>query len=180
MDFVASKVGMSVCALMVSAILVSVLEGSQTAYTESELDGIAREMAEDLSSALLGGVRSSVVDQVPWLATGEALEVAVARDSLLLRSGGAAACVAFAHDVHLWLWNGSSLDLREVEALDLTTPHLEASSGDLLETAVESIEVDGVDVLMVFVRVIGQADGQNLSATSLTASTNVSMSSTVL
>jgi hypothetical protein len=180
MDFVASKVGMSVCALMVSSILVSVLEGSQTAYMESELDGIAREMADDLSSVLLGGVRSRTVDQVPWLATGEAVDVAVSTDSLLLRCGSAATCVTLAHSVHLWRWNGSRLDLSEVGTLDSMTPPLEASSGDLLETSVENIEVDDSDVLMVFVRVIGRVDGQNLSATSLTASASTSMSSVVL
>ena len=180
MDFVASKVGMSVCALIVSSILVAVHEGSQAISVENELDGMAREMADDLSSTLVGGVRSRAVDQVPWLATGDVVDVAIGKDSLLLRCGASSVCVALAHDVHLWRWNGTCLDLTEVETLDAMTAPLEASSGDLLETVVEDVEVNGVEMLMIFVRVIEQATSQNLSAISLTASTSASTSSTVL
>ena len=180
MDFVASKVGMSVCALIVSSILVAVYEDTNGASVENELDGIAREIADDLSSISLGGVRSRTVDEVPWLATGEVVDVALCMDSLMLRCRGSSVCVALAHGVHLWRWNGTCLDLADIEALDSMAAPLEASSGDFLETVVENVEVDGTEMSMVFVCVIERATCQNLSAISLTASTSASASSTVL
>lgn len=180
MDFVASKVGMSICALMVSSILVAVHDDTRAADLERELDGLACGLAEDLSSALLGGVESRIVDKVPWLSTGEAVDLAVGSASLLLRCGNAVACVGLAHDVHLWQWNGTCLEDGEVEALDSEASPLALSSGDIFETTVEEVTVNGVDVLMLFVHPARLADGQNLSAMPLTASTSASASSTVL
>ena len=179
MDFVFSKVGMSVCALVISAVLASTLDGAREMDLREELEGFARWLADGIASASAPGIEARRTLTIPWLSDGSEVDARIACDSLLLRVGRSFVCEQLADTVHLWRWNGSDLCEGDMASLDSSCEPIEAESGDALSVVSTYVSVDHAPWLLSFVEVVDEGD-QKFSTMSAMAPQNTSASSAVL
>lgn len=155
MDFIISRVVMSICALIVVGVLAGVVDVPQFEEPNSELADIADglcSMMEDIA-----GSRADVIFlwTVPSLVSGEVVRVTVSSDMVSVNCAASEAFARPSCGLHLWDWDGSVLNRSIVEVLDSSSAPLQASSSDSI--ILESIEVELEDSRrsMLFVSISG-------------------------
>jgi hypothetical protein len=180
LDFVISKVAMSVCALIVASILGPVLVGNHHPGDEAELECMMTRLCGSIATAMLSGVETDIVFPLTTTSSGSHIRLDVRTESLLLSSETEMALGHPCTDLHLWRWNGSDLRTADVAQLDLLCGCGVAATGQALMISTRWALLDSAPSLLAFAS-ISQLDGiQSLEAMSSMASASATTSSTVL
>jgi len=150
MDFVISKVAMSICALLVAGIMATALDFHRLADEPGELRDVLREFSGLVETALQSGSRGSIEWSVPPMSTGDRVTITVEDGVIRGESGGSKAVLHPSCELHTWKWNGSALNRTAVEALDASSKFV-ADSGQTIGIYTVSVQIGGDSALFVFV-----------------------------
>lgn len=151
MDFVVSKVAMSVCALLVVGVLGGLINGTTTIEEEHELSAVLDDLRELVERTGRTGAQGTIHWTVPSLSTGG--EVSLQLTCRLLRASceGHSAVERPSCPIHTWAWDGTMLNSTVIVELDRAAPALEAVSGQLLVLHPELVLAENDEVQMLFV-----------------------------
>lgn len=155
MDFIVSRIAMSVCALLVIGILAGVVDGplfdGPSAEIEDAVKGFCR-VAEEVA-----GSRAEVeLDwTVPSLLSGDVIRMTISCDLVSVTCAGSRAVAAPACEMRMWTWDGSALNESLLSALDGSSEPIEAVSGDVIVLRSMKVECDGLARPMLFVAKAG-------------------------
>jgi hypothetical protein len=155
LDFVMSKVGLSVCALVSASVLGTVLADSELDERRQELREVLQRMCDLVSSAATAGGDSVRAFRVPSLSTGEPIKATITNDGTCMSSGPLSVIEHPCSQVHLWRWDGRDLNESVVTELDRSYGETTAVSGDLLDIFAMSMDMDGVYRVLVFILAAG-------------------------
>ena len=151
MDFVISKVAMSICALLVAGIMATAFDFHRLADEPGELREILREFSGLVETALQSGSRGSIEWRVPPMSTGNRITITVGDGFIRGESGGSKAVLRLSCELHTWKWNGSALNRTTVEALDASSEMFVADSGQAIGIYTVPILIGSDAALFVFV-----------------------------
>jgi len=150
-EFVISKVALSVCALMV----VSVLGSSVGIVLEQDIRGELRDILTAFDRLLMGlsSARGecSASFEVPFLSDGCAACMQVGHGLLMAEAGNERAGMEPSVQVHTWSSSLSGLNTTAVDELDLISATCVAMSGETVGISIEIIVVDDEPTLKAFV-----------------------------
>lgn len=150
MDFIVSKVAMSVCALLVAGVLAELADPTNYVDAASELEGYLRELCSVAEAGVLAGCELDSTYMVPFFSDGSMVTIELERGAFFAQSRGAHAYVEPRMRVHVWRWDGHPLNSTSVEQLDTDTPGLAFRSGDGIEIQTRLVVFDNEPRLMVF------------------------------
>ena len=150
MDFIISKVVMSVAALLVASILAGVLSPDVFTDTDSELERVLTGLSSIVGRAVMSASEITMTWTVPFLSSGGEVVVTVHNSILSCSSGGESAFVQPTSDFHTWSYDGSMLNMSTLQALDRSTGHLEWCSGQKIMVSTEFVQFDNGPRLLVF------------------------------
>ena len=155
MDFVISKVGVSLCALLALSVLGGELTEPQSVTEHEELKAIGRQFDDLISSMAEGGCEARCVYDVPWLSMSLPIVMTIWTGGVEVKSERAQSVVATSNTIHLWPWDGADLNTSTVDELNSSCDPLAVASGDRITLAVRVIPVQSVLKTMVFVSAAG-------------------------
>lgn len=151
MDFVVSKVAMSICALLVVSVMAAVL-GNDILFKEvDELDSILMDLSVVVERSVWSGCEGSTVWRVPFLSDGESIDISVRGPVISAKSGDKSAVLQPACETHTWQWDGTSLNATCVSVLDASSPLTIASSGHALEIRTRMVTYEDQNRIFAFV-----------------------------
>lgn len=155
MDFVVSKVAMSICALLVVATIGGVFGEGALLDPKGELERIVDDFCSVVDSIALSRTESSVSWLVPFTSHGET--VVIRMDGTLVRaeSGLENAVGQPVSPVRTWEYDGCDLNATMLANLDGTRKVMEVRSGQSI--CLESRLVTLENQLSVFVFASSQA-----------------------
>ncbi|MDH3365385.1 MAG: hypothetical protein OEM29_05220 [Thermoplasmata archaeon] len=153
MDFVISKVGLSICALLVMSVLGQSLYGPESSSDRDALDSIIERFDDLLRTCAEVGGEVDHLYHVPYLPGGSAIAMTFRPGGIIAGSDNALACAETCYPLHLWDWNGSDLNLSIVDELDRVCSQLESESGDRLRIEMRTALVQSVATTMVFISI---------------------------
>jgi len=151
MDFVVSKVAMSICALLVVSVLGEVLGDNALFRNADELDSVLNDLSTTLEASVWSGCETDIVWRVPFLSDGENIDVSVSDFVLSASSGQISSMLKPACDPHTWVWNGTALNRSSLEVLDIKALAVKTCSGLALTIQTRVISFENQDALFVFV-----------------------------
>lgn len=150
MEFVISKVALSVCALMV----VSVLGSSVGTVFEQDIRGELMDILTAFDRLLLSLSSSrgecSASFEVPFLSDGCAVCQRVGYGLLIVDAGNGRASMEPSVPVHTWFSRPSVLNSTEIEELDHESAACVAKSGERIDISIELVVVDDEPTLTAF------------------------------
>lgn len=149
-----SKLGLSICALLVASVLGQVLNEPLSTSERRGLEAVAEQLDDLMSTLVDGGCEASHSYTVPSLATGSSVVMTIRLGGVEVRSENALATILLCDPLHLWEWDGTELNRSMVDGLDSSSDPLVAVSGDRLHIAVLLVPVQGIWTTMTFVRPI--------------------------
>ena len=150
MDFVISKVCLSICALLMLASIGQTLDGALSTEERRDVEAIASRFEELVRTLLERGDETVHIYRVPLLATGAAVSMIIRTSGAEVVSEHAKSDVMFPYPLHLWEWNLTDLNGTDVEELDSSSRPLVAVSGNPLRIEVARIPVQSVPTVMLF------------------------------
>jgi len=151
-DFIISKVALSVCALLTVAVLSNVFDRDRFVPTDAEVRRIVNDLCETIDSAYVGGAEKSISWLVPRLPDG--------KDVGICLSGGLVRGDVDGHSfvakpialVHTWAWDEGRLNGSLIKNLDNSSEDIHAVSGEAFVISSMVASVDNDQMLLVFVR----------------------------
>jgi hypothetical protein len=152
MDFIVSKVAMSICALLVASVLCGVVDENVLFRSSGELRAVLDDLTSTIEASAYSGSESDIMWTVPFLSNGDSIDVSVNSVAIKASAGQESAIVKLTCRLHTWTWNGSSLNKSSLEPLDASSPSVESRSGHGLGIAVRVISFENQDAAFVFVR----------------------------
>ncbi len=150
MDFVVSKVAMSICALLVAAVLGNIYGDGAFRDVRGELEGVAMDLIAVASAPLDARTECTASWEVPYLSAGEEVSVVVSAESIRVFTSSVVVMIATPFAMHTWSWDGSPLNDSLVAELDGRAPKTTASSRGTITIAATEITVGNEPELMVF------------------------------
>ncbi len=150
MDFILSKVAMSVCALMVVAIIGGIFGEGALLNPKGELENIVDGFCSVANQIAVSGAEGRISWQIPFMSDGEALKVRL--DGVLVRaeSEDERAVHQPIVKVRTWTYDGYPMNASKLAELDLICPALEAQSGHAIELESRLVTLDNQKRLFVF------------------------------
>lgn len=150
MDFVVSKVALSICALLVAAVLGNIYGDGAFRDVRGELEGVAMDLIAVASAPLDARTECTASWEVPYLSAGEDVSVAVSAESIRVFTSSVVVMIATPFAMHTWSWDGSPLNDSLVTELDGRAPKTTASSRGTITIAAMEITMGNETELMVF------------------------------
>ncbi len=129
MDFVVSKVAMSICALMVIAVLADVFDREAFVDRDYELSGILDRLSGLVDRAAASGSEFTAGWRVPLSSDGSPIVISIRDGSVSASSGGRTAMSQPACGLHTWNWDGQGLNASTICEMDRSSPQLRFESG---------------------------------------------------
>jgi hypothetical protein len=151
MDFVISKVGMSICALLVVSVLGQSLYESFSTGEMDALEGIVRLFDRLLYSCVEGGEDVDCIYRVPHLPDGSLVCMTFHPDSVIASSEDARILAEMCCPLNLWDWSGDELNQTVLSEMNRDCDPIEATSGDGLLIEVRCVPVQSVSCRMAFI-----------------------------
>jgi hypothetical protein len=151
MDFVISKVGMSICALLVVSILGQSLHELSSTGEMDALEGIVRLFDRLLYSCMEGGDDVDCIYRVPHLPDGSLVRMAFHPGGVIASSENAWAHAETCCPLNLWDWSGDELNQTVLGEMNRDCNPIETSSGASLLIEVRCVSVQSVLCRMAFV-----------------------------
>lgn len=152
MDFVVSKVAMSICALLVVGVLSGALDSQDSGLLTDELDAMVAQVCSLIDRAVLTGAEASLTWSVPLLASGGEVTFSIHSGTVRADSEGRGCARQPVSGVHTWTWNGIGLNESAVRAYDSSSSPVELASGDDLVLSTELVILDGEPTTLAFAR----------------------------
>ena len=180
MDFVISKVAMSVCALMVASVLGPILVSYDDHGASTELDMVVLKLSRSISAAMVEGLETVFRLSLPTTSSGSVIRLEARSGGLLASSNDENVICRPCADLHLWDWNGSAMTSSEVDSLDLAHKERVAVSGDIVIAATRWIPIDSTLSLLAFVWMTKPSVAHSFAEISSTPSASAWTSSAVL
>ncbi len=151
MDFFLSKVAISICALLIVAVLGTAMNQDRFIDGGEEIKSILEEFCQVAERAYVAGIEGMVISVVPELPNGDSITVFVEHRGISSHETGKTLAASPHCAIHTWRWDGMGLNQSTIETLDESSEGFAVSSGHgmIVETAYVLIEND-VE-LMVFV-----------------------------
>jgi len=153
MDFVISKVAMSICALLVVSIIGGLVGTNMFIRPDTDLSGILDTLFENVQATVRSGTGSMMTWIVPCLSGGKPVELSVHNDFVRTVSEGRTYVMCLGVRLHFWIWDGTPLNDTRLEALDDEAGVLRAVSGQALEISCQRILFDNELKGLAFVHV---------------------------
>lgn len=152
MDFIVSKVALSVCALLTVAVLSNVFEGDRFVPTDAEVRRIVNDLRETIDSVCGGGTEESVSWLVPRLPDGEDVSICIIGEFIRGDAEGRSFIARSIAPVHTWAWDKERLNQSLIRNLDNSSEDIQAVSGEVLVISSIAAPVDNDQMLLVFAR----------------------------
>ena len=150
MDFIVSKVAMSICALLVVAVLGGMIHGSRSSENAYELKGVLEDLCGLVENAGRASASADIRWAVPELHNGEDLTIQISSNLVRAVIDGHSEVRRLSCTVHTWVWDGATLNSTIVSRLDRFAETMEVVSGEKVGIRVENVLLDNESILMVF------------------------------
>ena len=153
MDFIVSKVAMSICALLVVGILGGMFGPGGFLDSRTELSSVVDQFCATADAVALSPGESSVSWTVPYASDGTVIVLEL--DGSLVRAswGSQRAVGQPACDIRTWSLESGELNSTELAVLDESMPELEASSGQTIEIMSRIVLSGNEELRLVFASV---------------------------
>ncbi len=152
MDFILSKVALSLCALLVAGILAGVFGGQGLLDDSSELRGVLREFCGIVDRCVRSGAETVVEWTVPVLSNGDRVTLTLTSVAVRGEAAGHSDAYRPSATLHLWPYTGTALNGTEVRALDSDAHQLCSSSGQAIMIETVLVTLENEPTLMAFAR----------------------------
>lgn len=150
MDFFASKVAMSICALLVAVILASVMNTGRFSDAYGEISAVLHEFCSLAERAESSGAEGTSLWTVPGLSGGKCLTIVLERHCVSCTCGSKTRATDLPLTLHTWGWDGMVLSTSLLDRLDSSAEPLRAHSGNVLSLTTSYVIVDNEPRLLVF------------------------------
>jgi hypothetical protein len=150
MDFIISKVAMSICALIIASILSGLFAKEALFEPWDELKGVVREFCSFADQVALSGAEADVVWIVPFKADRSTLSLTLKDFMVIGESDNHKSIDQTACMLRTWAFEDCVLNSTVVEALDKAMPSISAKSGSAIGLSSRAATVDGVQTTLVF------------------------------
>jgi hypothetical protein len=150
MDFIVSKVAMSICALMVVAVLAGVFDRDAFVDGDEGLSGILErfcglvDRAADSRSEFISGWK------VPLLPSGDSIAISIQAGVVKAVSDGGIARAQQSCGLHTWVWDGAGLNLSSIVDMDESAPQLDFKSGETILIRTTQVTLENEPRFLVF------------------------------
>lgn len=151
MDFVISKVAMSVCALLVAGVLSGCLDPANLVELGGDLDDIVRRFCVLVDRIALSGSSSSLTWAVPCLPDGQDIRVEVQRGLVKVEAGDERCYGQPVSGVHTWHNTGAAMNSTGLKLLDAVADGLVAVTGESILLTTELVLLDNEPAYLAFV-----------------------------
>ena len=151
MDFIVSKVVMSIIALLVVSVVAGLLSPDKFSDSDSDLTRVLDDLSSIIDRTVMSASEVAITWTVPFLSTGGEVSVTVHHSILSGSSCGKNARVEPIFEPHTWSYDGSMLNTSTIHALDNASDDIECSSGQTLTICTTSVRFDNGSKLLVFV-----------------------------
>jgi hypothetical protein len=155
MDFVMSKVAMSICALLVVGVLSGCLDPANFVDPGQELDDLVRRFCGLVDRAALSGSSCSVAWEVPSLSGGGDVTLLIHRGLVAAQGGGEASVGQPVSGVHTWHNTGAAINASGLRLLDSAAEGLGACSGERILLTTELVLLENEPAYLAFVKRAG-------------------------
>lgn len=150
MDFIVSKVVMSITALLVVSILAGLLSPDKFADPDTDLARVLDDLSSIVGRTAMSASEVTITWTVPFLSTGGEVLVTVHHSILSGSSGGRSVRVQPMFELHTWVYDGSMLNTSAIHALDDSSGDIECRSGQRFTICTASVQFDNGSRLLVF------------------------------
>jgi hypothetical protein len=151
-DFIVSKVALSVCALLTVAVLSNVFDRDRFVPTDAEVRRIVNDLRETIDSVYGGGTEKSVSWPVPRLPDGKDVSICITGGLVRGDAEGYSFVAKPIAPVHTWAWDEERLNESLIKDLDNSSEDIHAVSGEVFVISSIATPVDNDQMLLVFVR----------------------------
>jgi len=150
MDFIVSKVVMSVTALLVVSILAGLLSPDKFADLDTDLEGVLEDLSSIIGRMAMSACEVTITWTVPFLSTGGEVLVTVHHSILSGSSDEQSVRMQPVFELHTWSYDGSMLNSSAVNALDDSSEGVECRSGQKFTVCTASVQFDNGSRLLLF------------------------------
>jgi len=151
-DFIVSKVALSVCALLTVAVLSNVFDRDRFVPTAAEVRRIVNDLRETIDSVYGGGTEKSVSWLVPRLPDGKDISICIIGGFIRGDAEGHSFIARPIAPVHTWAWDEKRLNESLIRDLDNSSDDIHAVSGEVFVISSMAARVDNDQTLLVFIR----------------------------
>ncbi len=152
MDFVLSKVAMSVCALLVAGVLSGCMDPSNLAGHEGGIDSVVSRFCGLVDRAVFSHSETCLAWDVPSMADGEDIRMIIHRGLVMAEAGAESAIAQPMTGIHTWHDSGASMNATVLRLLDESADELVAHSGDQVLLVTELVLLDNLPTYLAFAR----------------------------
>lgn len=152
MDFVVSKVAMSVCALAVAGVLSGTVRTALSPDPDRELDSVLDALEETVGVLATRGCEGAVEWTVPSPPSGRQVTLSFGHGIVLLRADDLYRAACMTPALHTWTYDGGHMNATAIDELDASGGTVSASSGDILTISAATVLVDDAPEVLYFVR----------------------------
>jgi hypothetical protein len=149
MDFVASKVAMAICSLIVVTILAGLFSDGALMTGRRDFEHVLDELCAIIDRAAAGETR--ILWEVQPTANGEGVTISICKGTVLAESSDGTAARRPLCGIHLWTSDGRPMNESMVEALDESAGSLVIESGQTVEIVSHELLCDDERRVFVFV-----------------------------
>ena len=150
MDFFASKVAMSICALLVIAVLSGATDRSRFVGGGEEVQRILQEFCDLADHAFEGRSEGTLRWTVPALSTGDEIELTLDHGRVECEWASEKVIREPQCLIHTWKWDGSATNESRVAGLDRESSKLTTHSGGGISLRTVYVMVENDFRLLVF------------------------------
>lgn len=155
MDFVISKVAMSICALLVVGALSGCLDPANFVDPGQELDDLVRRFCGLVDRAVLSGSSCSMAWEVPRLSDGGDVVLLISQGLVTAKAGAEGSVGQPVSGVHTWHNTGAAMNTSGLRLLDTAAEGLGARSGERILLTTELVLLENEPAYLAFVRKAG-------------------------
>lgn len=152
MDFIISKVVMSITALLVVSVLTGLLSPNMFVEVDTELGGVLEDLSSIITRAVMSASEVSITWTVPFLATGGEVLVTVHHSLFTCSTEDESERMQPVFDLHTWEYDEAMLNASIIRELDDSSENLERHSGQGLTISAEPVQFENESRLLLFVR----------------------------
>ncbi len=150
MDFVVSKVAMSICALMVVSVLAGVFDRDAFVDRDHELYEILDRLSCFVNKVATSWSEFTTGWRIPLSSDGGPIVISMRAGSVSAESGGRIAMVQPACGLHTWTWDGQGLNSSAVCEMDRSSPQLRFESGMTILIRTILVTLENEPMYLVF------------------------------
>ncbi|MBN1678587.1 MAG: hypothetical protein JW880_08630 [Candidatus Thermoplasmatota archaeon] len=152
MDFIISKVAMSVCGLLMVGVLSGCMDPAHLADPGHELDQIIGRFCDLVDRAVLSRSECSLTWTVPCLADGQDIEMTISGGIVSAEGGGHRAYGKPVTGIHAWQHTGAAMNMTGLRLLDSSSEDFVVISGEPLIVSTELVLLENQPNFLAFVQ----------------------------